>query len=401
MKVLLLLLIISIVSTCGGTFTNAVSGMYSKTVSCDGMKLTSTSTFEPINAMITTVYISSPSSVFVNYHLTVNKTSTFQTKLRIDNFDVGSIVQMGTQVYKTMTGYWMGYLNPGYYTFKILYTGYAYIPPNVEWQTAKMDIIWFEQATTDVLTDNIKCYPTATTSNSYDNWGPITNLAIIVKLPTDGPMLGAYQFSTTSSTQVFSSLDINGFQQPSTSFAAQATSKSYLDLHGVWAQQFNDGIHYFNVLYRSTSVFYFTDCQLKHRNNNNLYVMILPTTCKVININPRNDFEVKNSSNTWTETDVCYEFAIEKTYHVIVMYQFTSQSDKFYIFNRLTVNSVPIKHTASIVGNGKFASNSGLWQGALNADNYTFCIEYNSNIEQSILIKDLPWHTRSMTIIYC
>ena len=141
MKVLLLLLTISIVSTCGGTFTNAVSGMYSETVSCDGMKLTSTSTFEPINAMITTVYISSPSSVFVNYHLTVNKTSTFQTKLRINNFDVGSIVQMGTQVYKTMTGYWMGYLNSGYYTFKILY---AYIPLNVEWQTAKMDIIWFE-----------------------------------------------------------------------------------------------------------------------------------------------------------------------------------------------------------------------------------------------------------------
>ena len=159
-----------------------------------------------------------------------------------------------------------------------------------------MDVMWFEQATTDVLSDNIKCYPTPTTSNKYDNWGPIANIGVVVKLPTDGPMLGAYQFSTSSSPQVFSSLDINGFQQPSTSFVGHTTSKSYLDLHGVWAQQFNDGIHYFNILYQSTSAFYFSDCQLKHRNNKNLYVMILPPTCKVININPRTDFEVKNST---------------------------------------------------------------------------------------------------------
>ena len=400
MKVVLFLLIATI-CTCSGTFTSVVNGIYSKTVSCDELKLASTSSFQPINALINTVYISKPSSVFVNYQLTINKTSIFQTKLRIDNFDVGSIVRMSTQLYKTMTGYWMGYLNPGYYTFKILYTGSAvYVPASFEWQAAKMDVMWFEQATTDVLSDNIKCYPTPTTSNNYDNWGPIANIAVIVKLPTDGPMLGAYQFSTSSSAQVFSSLDINGFQQPSTSFVGHTTSKSYLDLHGVWAQQFKDGIHYFNILYRSTSAFYFSDCQLKHRNNKNLYVMILPPTCKVININPRTDFEVKNS--TWTETDVCYEFELEKkTHHVIVMYHFTSESDKYHVFTRLTKNSIPIKHTASIMGNVKYAGNSGLWQGALGPGNHTFCIEYSSDVAETMLNKDIPWHTRSMTIVYC
>ena len=398
MKIALFLLIAS-VYTCSGTFINAVRDVYSKSVSCDELKLVSTSSFLPINGLITIVYISKPSSVFVNYQLNINKTSIFQTKLQIDNFDVGSIVRMGTQLYKTMTGYWMGYLNPGYYTFKILYAGSAYVPSSAEWQTAKMDIMWFEQTTTDVLSDNIKCYPMPTSSNNFDNWGPIANTAVTVKLPTNAPILGAYQFSTSSSPQVFSSLEINGFQQPTTSFVAHTTSKTYLDLHGIWAQKFNDGIHYFNLLYRSTANFHFTDCQVKHRNNKNLYIMQLPTTCNVITVSPRTDFEVKNT--TWTQTDVCYEFVPKKIQHVIVMYQFTSESEKYYMFTRLTKNSIPIKHTTSITGNGKYAGNSGLWQGVLAEGNHTFCIEYSSNVDKPIVNKDIPWHTRSMTIVYC
>ena len=398
MKIALFLLIASFY-TCSGTFINAVRDVYSKSVSCDELKLVSTSSFLPINGLITIVYISKPSSVFVNYQLNINKTSIFHTKLQIDNFDVGSIVRMGTQLYKTMTGYWMGYLNPGYYTFKILYAGSAYVPSSAEWQTAKMDIMWFEQTTTDVLSDNIKCYPTPTSSNNFDNWGPIANTAVTVKLPTNAPILGAYQFSTSSSPQVFSSLEINGFQQPTTSFVAHTTSKTYLDLHGIWAQKFNDGIHYFNLLYRSTANFHFTDCQVKHRNNKNLYIMQLPTTCNVITVSPRTDFEVKNT--TWTQTDVCYEFVPKKIQHVIVMYQFTSESEKYYMFTRLTKNSIPIKHTTSITGNGKYAGNSGLWQGVLAEGNHTFCIEYSSNVDKPIVNKDIPWHTRSMTIVYC
>lgn len=294
----------------------------------------------------------------------------------------------------------MGYLNPGYYTFKIWYAGSTvYVPGSLEWQTAKMDIMWFEQTTTDVLADNIKCYPVPITSNNYNNWGPVINLGVAVQLTTNGPVLAAYQFSTSSSSQVFSSLDHNGFQLPSTAFVAHTTSKSYLDLHGIWAKQLDDGIHYFNVLYRSPSAFYFTDCQLKHRNNKNLYVMILPLTCKVVTVNPRTNYEVKNTS--WIKTDVCYQLELNKIQHVIVMYHFTSETEKYYVFTRLTKNSVPLKHTASITGNAKYAGNSGLWQGALGAGNHTFCLEYNSNVDKPVQIKDLPWHTRSMTIVYC
>lgn len=399
-------LLIASVCTCSGTFTSVVSGIYSKTVNCDELRLISTNsyTYLPINALINTIYLAKPSSVFVNYQLNINNTGVYRTKLQIDNFDVGSIVRIGNVKFKSMTGYWMGFLNNrGYYTFKILYRGSAaYVPANVEWQTAKMDVMWFEHTTTDVLTDNIKCYPTPTTSNNYNNWGPITNLKVVVQLPHNGPMLGAYQFSTVSSTQVMSSLDINGFQQPSTSFVGHTNSKAYLDLHGVWAKQFNDGIHYFYVLYRSISVFQFTDCQVKHRNNKNLYVMILPPTCKVVNTNPRSEFTIKNASN-WTITDVCRDITLQKVQHVIVMYQFTIEmSYKDYVFTRLTKNSVPIRHTASIIGNNaKYAGNSGLWQGALPPGKHTFCLEYVSQVKVATINKDIPWHTRSMTIVYC
>ena len=53
------------------------------------------------------------------------------------------------------------------------------------------------------------------------------------------------------------------------------------------------------------------------------------------------------------------------------------------------------------MGNVKYAGNSGLWQGALGPGNHTFCIEYSSNVAETMLNKDIPWHTRSMTIVYC
>jgi len=397
----LLLIVSVVVSTCLGTYTNAVTGVFSRTNSCDELKLPRVSNvFVPINALITTIYITHPASVFVHYQLNINNTDTFTTKLQIDNFDVGSIVRIGTQLYKTMTGFWMGHLNPGYYTFKVLYSGSAvYVPASMDWQAAKLDIMWFTVTTTDILYDDIKCYPIPITSNNYDNWGPITNLAVNVQLPSDGPMLSAYQFSSSSTTTMFASLDINGFQQPSTAFVVDGVRNSFVDVHGIWAGNYKDGIHYFNVIYRSPSQFYFTDCQLKHRNNKNLYVMILPRTCSVVNINPRSDYEVRNT--TWIQTDVCYDLNITKTQHLIVFYQFTTESGNHYVFNRLTINSDPIKHSASITGNGRHAGNTGLWQGALPPGIYQICLEYTSNVENPTINTDVPWHTRSLTIVIC
>ena len=338
MKLVSILLLVS-VSICSGTYTNAVSGIFSRTTSCNELRLpsVSTSNFVPINALITTVYIARPASVFVHYQLNVNNTRYFKTKLQIDNFDVGSIVHFNTRMYKTMTGYWMGHLNPGYYTFKVLHSGSAvYVPASLDWQAAKIDIMWFTITTTDVLHDRIKCYPSPIKSNNYDNWGPIPDLAVNVQLPADGPMLSAYQFSTSSTYKIFTSLDINGFQQPSTAFVADGMSSYNMDVHGIWAGRYNDGIHYFNVIYRSNAAFTFADCDLKHRNNQNLYVMILPTTCSVVNVNPRSDYEVKNT--TWSQTDVCHNLNLTKTRHVMVFYHFTTESGKHYVFNRLTIN---------------------------------------------------------------
>jgi len=155
-----LLLAVLLVSACSGTYTNAVTGIFSRTSSCEDLKLPGSSSFVPVNGLLTAVYITQPARVFVHYQLNLNNTATFMTKLQIDNCDVGSIVRVGTRLYKTMTGFWMGHLNPGYYVFKVLYAGSAvYVPASIDWQAAKIDIIWFTLTTTDVLRDEIKCHP--------------------------------------------------------------------------------------------------------------------------------------------------------------------------------------------------------------------------------------------------
>ena len=400
MKLLLLLLF---ASACSGDYINVASGIFSKTTSNDDLILTSTSSWRLIQALTTTVLISKPASVFVHYQLTINVSSTFQTKLQIDNFDVGSIVRTNIVPFKTMTGFWMGHLGPGEYTFKVLYAGSTvYVPKGLDWQTAKLEVTWFELTTTDVLADNIKCYPTPIKSNNYDNWGPVTNLGVVMQLPSDRAILSAYQFSTTSSIKAFASLDINGFQQPSASFIAGTGSRYRynLDLHGIWAGKYNDGIHYFNVLYRSPTAFQFTDCELKHRDNKNLYVMMLPPTCKVAMVNPRTHFEVKNTS--WVNTDVCHDLKLEETYHVIAMYHFTSEgSEQQSVFNQLTMNSVPMEHTTSISGNTLYTGNTGVWVGGLDKGDYKICLQYARSGKGVASTDDKPHHTRSLTIISC
>ena len=47
--------------------------------------------------------------------------------------------------------------------------------PAGEWQTAALQVMWFEDAYT--VSDGIKCYPTLTTTNAYGaTWGLIRDL---------------------------------------------------------------------------------------------------------------------------------------------------------------------------------------------------------------------------------
>ena len=104
-------------------------------------------------------------------------------------------------------------LNPGHYNFEIYYKsphGFN-IQPDWEWQTAVLQVMWFEDA--HVVSDGIKCYPSSTATNNYNNWGPINDLQVILQLPNNRAILLAYQLSTemSSPSHLVTALDVNGF----------------------------------------------------------------------------------------------------------------------------------------------------------------------------------------------
>ena len=48
---------------------------------------------------------------------------------------------------------------------------------------------------------------------------------------------------------------------------------------------------------------------------------------------------------------VSYTFTLSREEHVFVRYQYGASVSTTYIFTRLVINLVPMKHTASIIGN--------------------------------------------------
>ena len=54
------------------------------------------------------------------------------------------------------------------------------MPASLDWQTAVLQVMWFED--TRVVFDGIKYYPTSTATNNYNNWGPINDLQVILQL---------------------------------------------------------------------------------------------------------------------------------------------------------------------------------------------------------------------------
>jgi len=70
------------------------------------------------------------------------------------------------------TGFYMANLNPGHYRFEVHYKSPVAInmPANQDWQTAILQVMWFEDA--HAVSDGIKCYPTPTATNGYNKWGP-------------------------------------------------------------------------------------------------------------------------------------------------------------------------------------------------------------------------------------
>ena len=78
---------------------------------------------------------------------------------------------------------------------------------------------------------------------------------------------------------------------------------------------------------------------------------------------------------------------------------------------RLSIDSVPHKHTVSLTGNTAHAGNFGLWQGSLNSGNHKVTLEYrtavqttntvSANVDWQQVYEHKIWHNRALTVITC
>ena len=396
-----IILLVFITASYAAEVVNVAPGIFSKKVVSDGLILPASSTFSPINTLTTTVHIDKPYSVFLHYQYNVGKSTNydFYSKLLVNDRNAGSLIHSGKQNHKNPIGFWMANLNAGYYTFEVHYKSPVPInvPANSDWQTAVLQVMWFEDAR--VVSDGIKCYPTSIATNNYNNWGPINDLQVTLQLPNDRAILSAYQLSTqmSSPSHLVTALHVNGFYQQST--PCIKGDNSFLALQGAYAGQYKKGIHYFNVLYRSPTTFSFTDCQYDYKENKNLYAMMLPPSCKVVTVNPRTTITIPKSS--WTKTDLQYSLVLSKLSHVIIMYQYTGYGpkDDYYFVTRIKINSAVEKHVTYHSGYTRYYGNFGLWQGSLNSGTHAILVEYRNRDAT----KNEPryWQTRTLTIVYC
>jgi len=122
---LLLFCILSSYVVCNGlTVNNVCTGVYSVKRQSDGLSLSYTSTFEPIGALSTRIHVTNKATLFVHYQLAFyDSNCDFKSILQINSFNAGAVAHIGRQQdYKTATGYYMAYVNPGYYNMEVHYT---------------------------------------------------------------------------------------------------------------------------------------------------------------------------------------------------------------------------------------------------------------------------------------
>ena len=405
-------LIVLIVNFCyysnGQSLVNVAPGIFSKKIVSNGLTLPATSSFQPITTLTTIIHIDNPYSIFVHYQITLQSANKdFYSKLLINYANAGSLVHSGNQQYKTATGFYMANLNPGYYTFEVHYKSPVAInmPASWDWQTAVLQVMWFEDAY--AVSDGIKCYPTPTTANTHNIWGPIRDVEAILHLSNNRAVLSAYQLSTEMAIPyyVVTSLEVDGFHHNTATFLQG--NNAFLGLHGAWARNLYDGPHYFSIQYRTHTVLSFTDCKEKYKKNKNIYAMMLPPSCSVTVIDPKTSISLSDSDK-WASTDVTYSFKLSKQRHVIIMYEFAGSGGNSYIVMRLSIDSVAQSHTASLTGNTRYAGNFGLWQGSLNSGSHDVALEYRASAKtENTVSSDLEWKhwnkwmNRAMTVIIC
>ena len=123
----------------------------------------------------------------------------------------------------------------------------------------------------------------------------------------------------------------------------------------------NDAEYEFGVTYRNSySNIYFEDCRENYQGNKNLYAMYLPSTCHgLAYLRPSSSLPL--STNSWRLTDLSSTFTLSRDEHIIIRYQYGAYVSDTYVVTRLVIDSVPMKHTASIIGNEYYFGNSGMW----------------------------------------
>ena len=363
-------MLLLITASYAAEVVNVAPGIFSKKVVSNGLHLpASNASFSPVNVLTTTVHLTKPHSVFAHYQFTfATRNQDFYCKLLINDNNAGSLIHSGKQVHKNPTGFWMANLNAGHYNFEIHYKSPVLIniTEKTDWQTAVLQVMWFEDAR--VVSDGIKCYPTSTATNNYNNWGPINDLQVILQLPNNRAILSAYQLSTEMASPshlvIITALNVNGFYQQST--PCIQGNEYFLSLQGAYAGQYSKGIHYFNVLYRSPTTFSYTDCKYDYKDNKNLYAMMLPPSCKTVLVNPRTNKTIVGS-NSWPKTDLQYSLVLSRLSHVIIMDQYTVSGpvSNHYFVTRIKINSDIQEHTVFSSGHSIYHNNFGLWQGSL------------------------------------
>ena len=130
-------------------------------------------------------------------------------------------------------------------------------------------------------------------------------------------------------------LGMDGFHQHTTSFLKG--NNHFRDLHGAWAGSAHDGVHYFNIQYRTPTSLSFTDCKEKHKNNKYLYAMMLLPSCSADTVNPKTSL---SNSKSWAPTDLTHSFTLSKQSHVIIMYQYAGDSGSSHTVMCLSIDSV-------------------------------------------------------------
>ena len=317
---LTLLLIVCTISTIhqgcySQTIINVANGVYSTKAESDGLHLSSTSTFRPIDALTLSLYFSSSFSVFVNYQITVGSSAYFWTKLQITRDDdgltnAGSLVRYDNQNYKTATGYWMDNLEPGHYTFEVHYksTSSISMSTSLDYQAAILQVMWFSGV--HAVSDGVKCYPTASPINRYNVLSPIKNLKVNLMVPPSARVvIAGYQLSIySSSSKTFTTRLHKNNEQLWSTIMTQG-DKYYYSLNSLWMDNQADAEYEFGVSYYNNYNSYFEDCQDNYQGNKNLYAMYLPSTChRMYNLKPASTLSL--SSTSWRTTDLSYSFSL-------------------------------------------------------------------------------------------